>query len=386
MDPATFILKANKEEAAKAFVAVHVDDTITVGEKEVVKEVQEKMSKGLVYGSNDELPCRYLGINMTREDKSIILDQDHYVHGIELPDISGVQSLKKDNILPDKYQTVFRSVASKLNMLALTSRPDFAFDAKTLTTKYGSATKSHLYQAIRLLKRAKEETTRIVIPDMGREEDWILVGVADASHKSKNELFSIAGHVIMLINKETNAATILHWSSRKIERVVSSSLAAETLSLQQLSSNMYFVMSLLKELCGESVKELKGLALTDNQDLFSCIHNIKSCDDKRLLSDIISIRQAIHNDKTIAEVRYVPSTDMIADCLTKATKNNRDLMTILRTGYYQVPGGAMLRDSTQLSIKTWQELITAEREVEQGMQDEDTIQKEKDAVGPVLHS
>lgn len=179
---------------------------------------------------------------------------------------------------------------------------------------------------------------------------------------------------------------MLHWSSRKIERVVSSSLAAETLSLQQLSSNMYFVMSLLKELCGESVKELKGLALTDNQDLFSCIHNIKSCDDKRLLSDIISIRQAIHNDKTIAEVRYVPSTDMIADCLTKATKNNRDLMTILRTGYYQVPGGAMLRDSTQLSIKTWQELITAEREVEQGMQDEDTIQKEKDAVGPVLHS
>ena len=122
--------------------------------------------------------------------------------------------------------------------------------------------------------------------------------------------------------------------------------------------------------------------MTDNQDLFSCIHNLKSCDDKRLLSDIINIRQAIYNDKTITEVRYVPSDVMIADCLTKATKNDRDLMTILRTGHYQIPGGTKLRDSTQLSIKTWQELITAEEVGETCEQGEPT-EREGDMVESV---
>ena len=281
-------------------------------------------------------------------------------------------------MLPAEYQTVFCSVASKLNMLALTSRPDFTFDCKMLTSKYGTATKSHLYKAIRMLKLAKEQSTKIVIPDMGDIKDWILVGVADASHKSKNELFSVAGHVILLVNAKTNAATVLHWTSRKIERVVSSSLAAETLSLQKLSSNMYFVTSLLKEMCGSQIQKMKGLALTDNQDLFACIHNLKSCDDKRLLSDVINIRQAIHEDKTIMEVRYVPREEMIADCLTKSTKNCEDLITILRTGQYQIPGGAQLRDSTQLSIKTWQELISAEKEEEQN--------RAEDGVWPILQS
>ena len=224
----------------------------------------------------------------------------------------------------------------------------------------------------------------MVIPDMGSESDWILLGVSDASHKSKNELFSVAGHVILLVNRKTNAATVLHWASRKIERVVTSSLAAETLALQKLSGNMYFVKSLLRDLCGDAVKSLQGLAIIDNQDLFSCIHNLKSCDDKRLLSDIINIRQSIYEDKTIAEVRFVPGNEMIADCLTKSTRNSADLMTILRTGAYQIPGGTALRDSTQLSIKTWQELVSAEgNAMEEGCQ-EDPSTEEGDIVGPVL--
>ena len=235
-----------------------------------------------------------------------------------------------------------------------------------------------------MLKLAKQESTRMVIPDMGCESDWILLGVSDASHKSKSELFSVAGHVIVLVNSKTNAATVLHWASRKIDRVVTSSLAAETLALQKLSGNMFFVKSLLGEICGDAVKSLKGLAIIDNQDLFSCIHNLKSCDDKRLLSDIISIRQSIHEDKTIAEVRFVPGNEMIADCLTKSTRYSADLMTILRTGFYQIPGGTALRDSTQLSIKTWQELVTEEGKAKKEGGQENSSAEKGDVVGPVL--
>ena len=123
---------------------------------------------------------------------------------------------------------------------------------------------------------------------------------------------------------------------------------------------MFFVRQVLKQMFGTKADKIPGLAITDNQDLFSCVHNLKPCEDKRLLADIISIKQAIVDDKTITELRYVPANDMIADCLTKTGKLGDDLLTIVKTGVYQIPGGVHIRDSTRLNIKTWQQLMNAE--------------------------
>ena len=104
------------------------------------------------------------------------------------------------------------------------------------------------------------------------------------------------------------------------------------------------------------------LALTDNQDLYSCVHNLKPCEDKRLLADIIDIKQAIVDDKTITELRYVSKDLMIADCLTKTGRLGEDLLQVVRTGVYHIPGGVAIRDSTKLNIRTWQQLMNAESE------------------------
>ena len=68
----------------------------------------------------------------------------------------------------------------------------------------------------------------------------------------------------------------------------------------------------------------------------------------------------------VHEVRYVPGKLMIADCLTKKTKSGENLMNILRTGAYSIPGGANLRDSTLLAVKTWAQLMQAEETSEAG--------------------
>ena len=301
---------------------------------------------------------------MTKENNDLVLDQDNYIKNLDVPDISKIQNLKKADTLPPEYQSIFRSLASKLNMLALSARPDLAYNAKVLTMKYGSATKRDLYDAIRMTKMIKNQSSKLVIPDMGDSNDWIIVGVGDASNRTNGDVYAIAGYVILLVNKKTSAATVIDWSSKKIERVVTSSLAAETLSLQKMASNLYFVRKLLKELIGNHADSIPCLALIDNQDLFSCIHNIKSCEDKRLLADIINIRQHIHDDRTINEVRFIPREEMIADCLTKKTKDGEKVMDIFRTGSYEIPGGTTIRDSTRISVKTWQQLVTAERKEE----------------------
>ena len=358
MDPATFILKEN--DNLKAISAAHVDDTITVAKKTKSEEIQNYMSKHFKYGESKNPPCRYLGNNISIDEEEVTINQDHYISSLEVADTSEISHLKRDDILPDKQQSTFRSLASKLNMLAMSARPDLMYDTKVLTTKYGSATKRDIFKANKIVKRVKEEETILTLPDIGDIEDWILVGVTDASNKSVSQLFAVGGYVIMLVNKTTSRAAVLTWSSKKIDRVCSSSLAAETLSLQKLAGNMFFVRHMLKQMFGEKADNIPGLALTDNQDLFSCVHNLKPCEDKRLLADIISIKQAIADDKTITELRYVPKEKMIADCLTKSGKLGDDLWQIVKTGVYHIPGGVKIRDSTKLNIKTWQQLMKAE--------------------------
>ena len=167
----------------------------------------------------------------------------------------------------------------------------------------------------------------------------------------------------MIQNKITQATAVLHWSSKRINRVVHSSSAAETIAMTKLFSSIYLARRLLSELCGRRVAGLQCVALTDNQALFSNIMHLKAnSDDYRLHSDVIELRQSIEQEKTVQEVRYVPSSQNISDCLTKSTKNGFMLLQIVRTGQYELPGGTRIRNTTLSAVRTWNELMRVEQQ------------------------
>ena len=364
MDPAMFIHKTRGQQMCDAGAAVHVDDALTAGKGEVLDKASEQLETRLKYGTVESLPFRFLGGNYKRlHNGDIIIDNQHFVDNMEVPDMPELTKLKKADPLPEKLQSVFRSLASKLNVLAATSRPDYTYTAKYLTTRYNRATKSDMKTATRLIREAKEETTEIIIPNIGEPEDWILVGVVDASHRTSGNLFAVGGHVVMLLNKHTMATAVIHWASKKIERIVHSSAAAETISMQKLFSTIYLVRRVLNEMCGNRVQSLKCVALTDHQGLFSNLHHLKTTsEDYRLHSDILELRQSIEQEKTVQEVRYVHTSLNIADCLTKSTKSGFMLLDIVRTGQYDLPGGVRVRDSTMTAVRTWNQLMRVEQQ------------------------
>ena len=261
-------------------IGCHIDDTLEVSSDDMKEQVLDKMKEKFTYGSQDSLPFRYVGLNVDKVDDKIIIDQDHFVQTLEIPNLKEISSLKKHTILPDKHQTEFRSLVSKLNMLSVTSRPDITFEVKILTTKYGKATKSDMNDATKLVKKVKRNTTKITIPDMGNVEDWILLAYADAATKKIDNAFSVAGHIVFLFNKKTNFATPLTWSSKKIERVVNSSLGAEAIAATKLIGTLYFIKEILKQMYGVKAGNIPCLTLTDSKDLFEAVHNIKSPEEK----------------------------------------------------------------------------------------------------------
>ena len=74
------------------------------------------------------------------------------------------------------------------------------------------------------------------------------------------------------------------------------------------------------------------------------------------------MKQSIIVDKTVQEVRSIPGKEMLADALTKPGRSAEALNMVLRNGEYKVPGGYKIRDSSQISVSTWKDLLAAETE------------------------
>ena len=93
-------------------------------------EIQNHMSVQSEYGKSKNAPCRYLGLNVDEEDDEITININHYIENLEAANISDISSLKRNDILPEIFLQVFRSLASMLNMLATSARTDLMYDAK----------------------------------------------------------------------------------------------------------------------------------------------------------------------------------------------------------------------------------------------------------------
>ena len=120
----------------------------------------------------------------------------------------------------------------------------------------------------------------------------VIVAYTDAATKKIDNAFSVAGHIVFLLNKKTNNLVPLTWSRNKIERVVNSSLGAEAIAGTKLIRTLYFIKEILKQMYGTKIGDIPCLMLTDSKDLYEAVHNIKSPDEKRLIGDILQGRYA----------------------------------------------------------------------------------------------
>ena len=134
---------------------------------------------------------------------------------------------------------------------------------------------------------------------------------------------AIGGHVVVLVNKHTKAASTIHWASNKIEKKVYNTTTAETMALQGLMDTIFFVKEVLEEICGNRMKNLQCMMLTSNHNLLANIRNIKS----QIHPNIRDIAE-----KMVQEVRYVRPSLNIAEGLTRTIKTKEALQRLIQTG------------------------------------------------------
>ena len=229
----------------------------------------------------------------------------------------------------------------KLSSLAYSTRPDICFDVKTLSNKFNKATKRDLQMAMKRMMKVKSEQVSLKYSNIGKDlRDWVLVGHGDAGIRSMaDKVTSVGGYVILLCNAATNACCVLGWKSKKIKRKVISSLAGEALAMISMIGELVYTKAILEQIFGERVRTIPTIVMTDSKNLAEAIKSSSLVEDSWLIPDIAVIKEALEN-RTVTEVRRIPGSEMLADCLTKKGASGAALLEVLNSGVYIIPSGS----------------------------------------------
>ena len=130
IDPAMYLqfsVSREGEKCLQGIVLTHVDDLLNGGSAEFQESVMSSVKSAFNFGSDEAEAFWYTGMNMTQTSDGIIIDQDHYVKSLELPDMDLVRGLNMNDVLSGEGQTLFRACVAKVLYVGYQSRPDVFF-------------------------------------------------------------------------------------------------------------------------------------------------------------------------------------------------------------------------------------------------------------------
>ena len=311
---------------------MHVDDFLFSGTTNFEENVIDKISKKYKVGKRQADNFKYVGITVSKTEKGIIIDQDHYAENLEEIHIPMHRKGDKQSPLTKEEQECMLSVAGQLNWLATQTRPDLSFETLELNMAKKKPKIENLKKANKAIKKAKTKS-HILYSRLGSQEDLQITVYSDAAWGNLPDGTSSGqGHIIFLSYNE-NCCPI-SWTSNKIKRKVSSSLSAETLALHDaLDEGLYLQAILTETLCDNNEQKIKITAKTDNKSLVDNLISTKQVSEKRLRINIAEIKR-MQEQQEIEEIKWIQSKYQLADILTKSGVDPQPLLETIKNGRF----------------------------------------------------
>ena len=296
-----------------AICGIHVDDFINTGNDDILSNIINGIKNRFRVSSEGEGLFDYLGVEI-QQDKHGLITLSQYKYIDEITQITVPNNRDLDSPLNSDEKRKLRSLVGQMNWIANHSRPDIGFDACQISTSVKDATIRDLKNANKAVMRLKSDNVKLTYPLLGDISASRLICYTDASFKNLPGGASQGGYCIF-IEGANNKRALLAWQSKKIKRVVKSTLAAETLALQEGAEHSYVISSFLKEITGIS----NGFPIniyTDNDSLYNNLKTSNVVTEKRLNMDLMIIRDMLEKHE-IHSVEWVSHEDQLADSLTK---------------------------------------------------------------------
>ena len=319
-----------KDGKLKGLICCHVDDFCWGGTAQFEMEVIQKIRIEFKTSKEEKETFKYLGLNIKRVKDEIQIHQDEYINEVRPVEINRERKLALGDKLSSKETRQLRGIAGQLNWVSSQTRPDMAYSACETSVSIRNPTVRDLVQANKHIKKLNAERVQLKIKKICLKSARI-VCYTDASFANLRDGASQGGYIIFLVGKDGKYSP-LTWKSKKLKRVVKSTLSAETLALEEGIEACFMLKSILCEILGfcEKDKILPIECTTDNKSLLEAVYSTKTLTEKRLKVDICVIREMIAKGE-VHSVKWQDGKYQLADCLTKAGASCSRLLEVLRS-------------------------------------------------------
>ena len=355
--PALFLFRDPTKKKLLGMIGIHVDDDLILGSKHFFENQVAQLRKMHCYGKwhtsvEGFFQCgRFI---QRQADGSLKCGQNEYSESLMPIPISKERRLNKDARATPSEREALQSGNGKLAWLVRSSRMDLAFRlVESQTRAQDNAVcfrvTHNLVVSKQILHRKVREFTFWPMDIL----KGVLLAFGDSSFANvgKNRTSSQAGLIIMyaadreaLLRGERVRVSPLIWKSHRIERVVRSTLAAETMAALEAVEHADVMRGHFAELfegidCHsyyEDIQQISVIHLTDCRSLYDLLHRRGTVpSERRLLIDIEALRNDIETNGVVS--RWINTKQMMADCLTKDDARAADyLRYVLRHGTYQI--------------------------------------------------
>ena len=240
LEPCVFLLESFKNDVRTlhGILGVHVDDGICGGDAYFHQQL-ETLSKSLPFGSFKKRKFTFTGIQLEQlPDFSIRASQEDYIHRIMAIDVGKPRREQPESLTTESEKSKLRALVGSLQYAVTHTRPDLASKLGEVQASMSQPKVSTLMLCNKVLREAQENSHVQICFRSIPVEKVTHVSFGDASFASAKQLSSFQGSLICATTEDLNdnkeaPISPLNWSSKKISRVVRSTLSAEAYSMSR---------------------------------------------------------------------------------------------------------------------------------------------------------
>jgi hypothetical protein len=322
-DPGVFFTCVDKDIL---ILAVHVDDCILTGSSSKLITLYKKKLNAC-HALTDLGPVHWLlGIKITRNRaaRTISLSQSSFIDTIlsrfsmadakpyGSPMIPGIIYSKNDSpSSPEEatrmQRTPYRQAIGSLMYAAVATRPDIAFAVSILSRFLNNPGNAH-WEAAKRIFRYLKSTKDYALTYGGERHD--LEGFTDADGGTQEDRHAISGYAFLI------DGGAISWGAKRQELVTLSTAEAEYVAATHATKEALWLHKLFKDILPHLLHPPTTIQC-DNQSAIKLATSDNYHARTRHLDQRYQFIRDLIN-KSVIELRYCPTEDMVADILTKA--------------------------------------------------------------------
>ena len=193
----------------------------------------------------EETNLKYLGLDISQSPDCIKISTKEYGSSLKELPIINVNSKSKE--FSSEQITLLKQFCGQINWLSTQGRPDISFDCCYIANSLKSGDHKVFAFANKIVRKVKNQSITLSFYNDLDIYSCSVVSFCDASFANLPNAGSQGGFVSLLIDKN-GVYCPLTWQSRKMKRVVKSTLAAECLAAVAATEMTIYLARLIEDI------------------------------------------------------------------------------------------------------------------------------------------